>query len=162
MKLYRFIKGYLQNRKYQKILDKVYEDDQIIAKLSFALGSQFRRDWIGRLYTVINPAIKDGKYDYTQVYEYVQEGYDTTEHAQQWIVDRLTAIEAVIQTNNLFDVLSFNIEKLDDEGNYLFVVYPITLPDVLDTWKGAALQSGLIIGAGTTLAIFWQQLLTMI
>lgn len=162
MKLYRFIKGYLQNRKYQKILDKVYEDDQIIAKLSFALGSQFRRDWIGRLYTVINPAIKDGKYDYTQVYEYAQKGYDTTEHAQQWIVERLTAIEAVIQTNNLFDVLSFNIEKLDDEGNYLFMVYPVTLPDVLDTWKGAALQSGLIIGAGTTLAIFWQQLLTMI
>lgn len=162
MKLYRFIKGYIQNRKYQKILDKVYEDDQIIAKLSFALGSQFRRDWIGRLYTVINPAIKDGKYDYTQVYEYVQEGYDTTEHAQQWIVERLSAIQAVIQTNNLFDVLSFNIKKLDDEGNYLFVVYPVTLPDVLDTWKGAAIEAGLLIGAGTTISIFWQQLLTLL
>ncbi|MDE7347999.1 MAG: hypothetical protein K2N48_14810 [Muribaculaceae bacterium] len=161
MKLYRFIKGYLQNRKYQKILNKVYEEDEIIAKLSFALGSQFRRDWIGRLYTVINPAIKDGKYDYTQVYEYAQEGYDTTEHAQQWIVERLSAIQTVIQTNNLFDVLSFTIKKLDDEGNYLFVVYPVTLPEVLETWKGAAIQAGLIVGAGTTLGIFWQQLLTL-
>lgn len=161
MKLYRFIKGYLQNRKYQKILNKVYEDDQIIAKLSFALGSQFHRDWIGRLYTVINPAIKDGKYDYTQVYEYVQEGYDTTEHVQQWAVERLSAIQTVIQTNNLFDILSFNIKKLDNEGNYLFVVYPVTLPEVLDTWKVAAIQAGIIVAAGTTLGIFWQQLLTL-
>lgn len=161
MKLYRFIKGYFQNRKYQKILNKVYNDDQIIAKLSFALGSQFRRDWIGRLYTVINPAIKDGKYDYTQVYEYVQEGYDTTEHVQQWIVERLSAIQTVIQTNNLFDVLSFNIKKLDDEGNYLFVVYPVTLPEVLETWKGAAVQFGIIAGVATSIAIFWQQLVNL-
>lgn len=161
MKLYRFIKGYLQNRKYQKILNKVYEDDQIIAKLSFALGSQFHRDWIGRLYTVINPAIKDGKYDYTQVYEYVQEGYDTTEHVQQWAVERLSAIQTVIQTNNLFDILSFNIKKLDNEGNYLFVVYPVTLPEVLDTWKVAAIQAGIIVAAGTIFGIFWQQLLTL-
>ena len=161
MKLYRFIKGYIQNRKYQKILNKVYIEDEIIAKLSFALGSQFRRDWIGRLYTVINPAIKDGKYDYTQVYEYVQEGYDTTEHAQQWIVERLAAIQTVIQTNNLFDVLAFNIEKLDDEGNYLFMVYPVTLPEVLETWKGAAVQTGLIVGVIAVTSIFWQQLVNL-
>lgn len=162
MKLYKFIKGYFQNRKYQKILNKVYEDDQIIAKLSFALGSQFHRDWIGRLYTVVNPAIKDGKYDYTQIYEYTQQGYDTTEHMQQWITERFVAIEQVIQTNNLFDVLTFNIKKLDDEGNYLFVVYPVTLPDVLDNWKGAAVQLGFIGAAATSIGIFWNQLLTLL
>lgn len=161
MKLYRFIRGYIQNRKYQKILNKVYEDDQVIAKLSFALGSQFRRDWIGRLYTVVNPAIKDGKYDHTQVYEYAQEGYDTTEHVQQWIAERLAAIQTVIQTNNLFDILTFNIKKLDNEGNYLFVVYPVTLPEVLETWKWAVVQAGLIIGAGVSIAIFWQQIVNL-
>lgn len=161
MKLYRFIRGYIQNRKYQKILNKVYEDDQVIAKLSFALGSQFRCDWIGRLYTVVNPAIKDGKYDHTQVYEYAQEGYDTTEHVQQWITERLAAIQTVIQTNNLFDILTFNIKKLDNEGNYLFVVYPVTLPEVLETWKWAVVQAGLIIGAGVSIAIFWQQIVNL-
>lgn len=161
MKIYRFIKGYFQNRKYQKILNKVYDEDQIIAKLSFALGSQFRRDWIGRLYTVINPAIKDGKYDYTQIYEYTQEGYDTTEHAQQWIMERMAAIQTVIQTNNLFDVLSFTIKKLDDEGNYLFVVYPVTLPELFATWKGALIQF-LCIGVIITLvSIYWQQIVNL-
>lgn len=161
MKIIRFIKGYFQNRKYQKILNKVYEDDQIIAKLSFALGSQFRKDWIGRLYTVINPAIKDGKYDYTQIYEYTQEGYDTTEHVQQWIVERLHAIQAVIQTNNLFDVLSFNIKKLDDEGNYLFVVYPVTLPELFMTWKGALIQFAGIGVVGTLIGVYWQQIMSL-
>lgn len=160
MKIIRFIKGYFQNRKYQKILNKVYEDDQIIAKLSFALGSQFRKDWIGRLYTVINPAIKDGKYDYTQIYEYTQEGYDTTEHVQQWIVERLHAIQTVIQTNNLFDVLSFNIKKLDDEGNYLFVVYPVTLPELFMTWKGALIQFAGISVVGTLIGVYWQQIMS--
>lgn len=161
MKLYRFIKGYIQNRKYQKILDKVYDEDKIIAKLSFALGSQLRRDNIGRLYTVINPAVKDGKYDYTQIYEYTQEGYDTTEHIQQWIAERFTAIEAVIQTNNLFDVLTFRITKLDENGNYLFTIFPITLPDVLENWKRAAIEFASICAVIISVGIFWERLVNL-
>ena len=137
MYIIRFIKNFFKNLKYQKILNRVYEDDQIIAKLSYTLGVQFHKDWIGRLYAVINPAIKDGKYDQEQVFEYLQDGYDTTEHTKAWVMQKLSLMQNFIQTNNLFDILGYEFKQLDEAGNYLFVVYPITLPDTLRCAKWA-------------------------
>ena len=151
MHIYKLIRALIANRRYKKVLDEVYEQDQIIAKLSTMFGTQFYKDRVGRLYAVINPAVKDGKYDYGQVFEYTQEGYDTSEHMTQWIMQRLIMIEGFIQANNLFDLLSFKVEKLDENGNYLFIIYPITLPDVLDNIKGACWELGGLVALGTGL-----------
>lgn len=160
MYIYRFCKALFQNIKYQRILNKAYEQDEVIQKISTILGVQIRRDWIGRLYTVVNPAIRDGEYDRSQAYEYTVEGYDTTEHAKQWIINRVALVQNFLQTENLFDLLTFDVEKLDDHGNYLFTIFPITLPDVLE-YKNAALAElcclccvGLIWG-------FWDKITTL-
>ncbi len=142
----KFISNLNKNIKYQRILNQAYEQDQIIAKLSTMIGAQFYKDWIGRLYAVVNPAIKDGKFDQSQIFEYTEQGYDTTEHMQQWIVERLTMMEGFIQTNNLFDVLSYKLEKLDDNGNYLFIIFPVTLPPVLKYAKWSFFE---LLGIGT-------------
>lgn len=155
MHLYRFIKGYFENRKYQKILDEAYEQDQLIAKLSSLFGVQFRRDWIGRLYAVLNPAIRDGKFDNTQAFEYAEGGYDTTEHAKQWIVERTIMMERFIQTNNLFDALVFDVKKLDDNGNYLFIIMPSTLPEVLMNIKGATIEFTSVAAAFIGGLVWW-------
>lgn len=159
MHLYKLIKGIIENNQYQKILNKAYEQDQLIAKLSHAFGVQFRRDWVGRLYAVVNPAIKDGKFDNTQVFEYAQGGYDTTEHAKQWIVERTVMMEHFIQTNNLFDALVFDVKRLDDNGNYLFTLMPTTLPQVLQNIKGSIYE--VIFGSAAIGAlIYWWPTLT--
>lgn len=153
MHIYRFIRAFIENRRYQKILDKAYQDEELIAKLSTIFGVQFRRDWVGRLYAVINPAIKDGQFDQTQIFEYSAGGYDTTEHAKQWVVERMIMVENFIQTNNLFDVLTYDVQSLDENGNYLLIILPITLPDVLNNIKGACWETlifgGIIAGALT-------------
>lgn len=153
MHIYKLIKGIIENHRYQKILDAAYEQDQLIAKLSHTFGVQFRRDWVGRLYAVVNPAIKDGRFDNTQVFEYAQGGYDTTEHAKQWIVERTIMMENFIQTNNLFDALAFDVKRLDDNGNYLFVLMPVTLPVVLSNIKGSIYE--LLFGAVAAGAAFY-------
>lgn len=134
----RFFKRLIDNIRYQKILNKVYKEEEVIAKVSTILGTQFYKDWIGRLYGVVNPAIKDGQWDNQQAFEYTTEGYDTTEHMKQWLMGRMQLLENFIQVNNLFDVLSFDIKRLDSNGNYLFMLYPITLPDTLKSAKQAA------------------------
>lgn len=126
MLLIRIIKDFVANRKTKKVLNQAYESEQIVAKLSSTLGTQFYKDWIGRLYAVVNPYIKDGKWDTGQVFEYTEQGIDTTEHAHQWIMQRLGLLQSFIQTNNLFDVLTYEIKRLDNNGNYLFVIEPIT------------------------------------
>lgn len=144
----RFLTRWYQNHKYQKILNKIYKDDEIISKISTIFGVQFYKDWVGRLYAVVNPAIKDGQWDPQQIFEYTSQGYDTTEHATQWIMERMVLLENFIQVNNLFDLLGYDIQKIDDSGNYLFTIYPITLPPMLSDLKKVPWEI-LIIGALT-------------
>ena len=42
---------------------------------------------------------------------------------------KLNAIREFVIANNLFDLLTYRIEKLDDYDNYLFVIEPITFED---------------------------------
>ena len=58
MVFYSFIKNLLLNIKYTKILRKIYKDEGLLEKFSKLFGVEFKIDWVGRIYTVINPNIK--------------------------------------------------------------------------------------------------------
>ena len=135
MLLVNIFRDWLQNRRIKKLINKVYEEDQIIAKISNIFGVQFYVDWIGRLYGVVNPYIRDGKWDQSQVFEYTEQGIDTTEHAHQWIMQRMDILNRFIRANNLFDLLTYDIKRLDNNGNYLFVIQPITQVALFDDIK---------------------------
>ena len=44
-------------------------------------------------------------------------------------MDRLNIASRFIQANNLFDLLTYKIEKIDEYDNYLFIIQPITWDD---------------------------------
>ena len=75
MIIYRFFKYLFKNIKYTRILNKVYKDENILSNLSQLFGTEFKKDWIGRVYTVVNPLIHNGTYDPNkQIYEYGESG----------------------------------------------------------------------------------------
>ena len=112
--------------KYWGILSKVYKDEDLIAKLEFIFKTNFRMDWVGRIYTVLNPNISENKFDTNkQIFEYNEKGLVNDAYIEQWIMTQLNIILNFIQTNNLFDMLSYDIKKLDDYDNYLFIIKPI-------------------------------------
>lgn len=130
MVLYRFIKYLILNIKYTRLLKEIYKNEQIIPKFSQLFGTEFRIDWVGRLYTVINPNIVDDKLDLnTQFFEYGENGLSNTLYVEKWVMVKLNAIQDFIMANNLFDVLTYEIKRLDDYDNYLFVIKPITFDD---------------------------------
>ena len=146
MFLYKFFRNLFQHLKYQRIIKQAYEREQLIAKISQLLGTQFKLDWINRLYAVINPNIKDGKYNPDQIYEFDVEGNtNNTEWVTKWIMERLQILRAFIQTENLFDVLEYKIRDLGD-FNYLVVFQPITLGPLRKSIKGAIFELVIIIG----------------
>ena len=65
------------------------------------------------------------------IYEYNENGLDNKEFVQRWIMTKLNIAQTFIQTNNLFDLLTYDIKKLDEYDNYLFIIEPITLNDCL-------------------------------
>lgn len=142
-----------RNLKMQKLLNKAYTEDEIIAKLSYTFGVQFQKDWIGRVYAVINPVIKDGKFDAEQTLELTESGYNNEEYTKRWVMERLIAMDTFLKTNNLFDMLSYKLDKVDEYGNYLFTLFPITLEPVFQSGRKALIE---VVGLGFLGIICWQ------
>lgn len=156
MVLIRFIKNLWLNYKYTKILKKVYDDEQLLTKFSQLFGTEFRIDWVGRIYTVINPNIIQDVYDTnTQIFEYGENGLNNTAYIEHWIMTKLNAVRNFIMANNLFDLLTYEIKKIDDFDNYLFVIKPITFDDCKKWTKIFAIVYSILLVIGITLLIIF-------
>ena len=130
MVFYRFIKNLLLNIKYTKLLNKIYKDEQLLKKFSQLFGTEFRIDWVGRIYTIINPNIIKDEFDVnTQIFEYGENGFTNEPYIEKWIMTKFNLIKDFIMANNLFDLLTYELKKIDEYDNYLFVIKPITFDD---------------------------------
>lgn len=106
--------------KFTLILRQVIKNEGFVDKLSKTLGVQFKYDWIYRIYTIVNPLIENiNSAGNKLVYS---EGKPLVE---RWLMDNLNIIREVINTNNLFDILTYDIKRLDNDENYLIKIYPI-------------------------------------
>ena len=145
MFLYKFFRKLFQHLKYQRIIKEAYEREQLIAKISLLLGVQFKLDWINRLYAVVNPNIKDGKYNPEQIYEFDFDGNPyNNEWVTKWVMERMGILRNFLQTANLFDVLEYKIKDLGNL-NYLIIFQPITLTFLLKSIRPAIIELLIII-----------------
>lgn len=136
MVIYKFLKDFYLHIKYSTILSSVYKKENLLENLSDLFKHRFKKDWVGRIYTIINPMIKDGKFDETsQVFEYKETGVDNSAYIEQYVMEKLIIAKEFLYTNNLFDMLSYDIKKLDNYGNYLFIMKPITYDDFIKSSK---------------------------
>ena len=145
MFLYKFFRKLFQHLKYQRIIKEAYEREQLIAKISLLLGVQFKLDWINRLYAVVNPNIKDGKYNPEQIYEFDFDGNPyNNEWVTKWVMERMGILRNFLQSANLFDVLEYKIKDLGNL-NYLIIFQPITLTFLLKSIRPAIIELLIII-----------------
>ena len=130
MVFYGFIKNLFLNIKYTRLLRKIYKDEYLLDRFSQLFGTEFRIDWVGRIYTVINPNIVKDELDVnTQIFEYGENGLTNAPYVEKWIMTKLNIAKDFIMANNLFDLLTYELKKLDEYDNYLFVIKPITFDD---------------------------------
>ena len=155
MIIYNFFKYLLLNRKYSRLIKKTFKDENLIEGLSRIFKTNFKIDWIGRVYAVLNPNLdENGNYSpNTQIFEYGEDGLNNERMVEQWVMERLTVISNFIQTNNLFELLTYSIKKLDKYDNYLFILEPVTLGDCMKWSKRFAILMASLIIIGITLLI---------
>jgi hypothetical protein len=113
-------------------------------------------DWVGRIYTVINPNILQDKLDTnTQIFEYGENGLSNNVYIEHWIMTKLNIAQNFIMANNLFDLLTYEIKRLDDYDNYLFIIKPITFDDFIKSTKLFAIVYGILLVIGISLLIIF-------
>lgn len=152
---YLFIKYLWVHIKYYKILNKVYKEENLLENLSALFNVGFKKDWVGRIYAVFNPYVKDGSFNPNiQIYEYTENGLVNDAYIEYHILTQLNIAKQFIKANNLFDLLTYRIKSLDDNGNYLFIMEPITWADCKKYSKLAAIIWPLILILGGVLVYF--------
>lgn len=116
--------------KYSKILNSVYKNENLLDNLSALFKVRFRKDWVGRVYAVFNPHIQEGIFNpNNQIYEYTEQGLVNDAYVEAYILNQLNIAKQFIRANNLFDLLTYRLEKIDENDNYLFIMEPITWDD---------------------------------
>lgn len=155
MIIYNFFKNLFLNIKYTRLIKKTYKDERILEGFSQLFKSDFHIDWIGRAYAVLNPNLdENGQYSpNTQIFEYGENGLNNEKMVEQWVMEKMAIVSEFINTNNLFEVLTYSIKKLDDYDNYLFILEPITLKDCMKSSKWFAGLIGILLIVGIILLI---------
>lgn len=155
MIIYNFFKSLFLNIRYTRLIKKIYKNERLLEGLSQIFKANFKIDWIGRAYAVLNPNLdENGQYSpNTQIFEYGENGLNNERMVEQWIMERMNIVSNFIQSNNLFEILTYSIKKLDNYDNYLFILEPITLHDCLKWSKWMIVLIGLLIIVGIVLLI---------
>lgn len=142
---YKFIKYLYTHIKYFRILNDVYKQENLLENLTALFKVEFKKDWVGRIYAVFNPHIQDGIFNQNnQILEYTNEGLSNSSYVESYIMTQLNIVKQFIKANNLFDLLTYKLIKLDDNDNYLFIIQPITWEDCVSYTKKFMILWGII------------------
>lgn len=155
MIIYNFFKNLILNIRYTRIIKRVFKEEGLLEGLSQIFKTDFKVDWIGRVYAVLNPNLdENGQYSpNTQIFEYGEDGLSNEKMIEQWVMERMVVVSEFISTNNLFELLTYSLKKLDNYDNYLFILEPITLQDCFKWSKRMMWLVGTLIIVGIALLI---------
>jgi len=121
-KTIKSIYNYLKD--YEYISDTLYSDAFKIVLKEY-LNVNIKKDWIGRLYGIINPNInKEGQFDITKtIIELDDEDTNNNEYVKHWTYKQLTIIGEVFKIENLYHFINLEFKPVGPKGsdNYLLI-----------------------------------------
>lgn len=150
------IKSLVNHIKIHKIIKDVVKNENLLMNLSNVFSTNtlkvnFKMDWIGRIYAVLNPVAADPS---DRIFEYDTKGTNIKTFVHKWIMDRMIAVDTLVKNHELFDVVTYNVEQLDDDYNFLVTFTPITWDDLRKHLKITGYATmGIIAVAALTLAL---------
>ena len=126
--LYRVIDFFKSAHTYHK--DKRLISDTLYSKefnfvLKKYLKIDFKKDWIGRLYGVINPNLnEDGQYDFNSVViEIDGDNTNNNEYVKNWVYRQMNLVGQLFKIEKLYDYINIDFKHVGPENmdNYLVV-----------------------------------------
>ena len=116
---------------YRYITDMSYISDTLYSKEFLAVLKQYlrisvKKDWIGRLYGVINPYIDiDGNIDFNNtIIEIDGDNTNSNEYVKNWVYRQFNLIDNLFKINKLYDYINVDIKHVGplNADNYLIVI----------------------------------------
>lgn len=113
-------------KKDKKILSDTLYGPAFNLVLKKYLKANFKKDWIGRLYGVVNPNLdENGKYDFNNVIiEMDGDNTNNNEYVRNWVHRQLRLIEVLFKLENLYDYIGIELKHVGPPqlDNYLVII----------------------------------------
>lgn len=111
-------------RDYLYISDTLYSNEFKLVLKQY-LHINIKKDWIGRLYGIINPNIDiNGNFDINNVIiEIDGDNTNSNEYVKHWVYRQLQLISDLFKIEKLYDYISLSFEHVgpDNQDNYLLI-----------------------------------------
>lgn len=152
-----FIEGaYTYIKDYYYISDTLYSDEfnHVIKKY---LRIELSKDWIGRLYGVINPNIDiNGNYDFNNtILEIDGDNTNNNDFVKHWVYKQMDLISQLFKIEKLYDYISIDFKHVgpDYADNYLVVFDVISRKYMAQTFK-SMFKTLCVYGIIATIVLF--------
>ena len=124
-KTYDFVKSYIRYRKTRNAIKDVFYGEDFPMVIKKYLNVDLDKDWLGRLYGVINPNvdIKGNLNVNNVIIEIDGNNTNTDEYVKTWIYKQLSMMGQLFNMRNLYTNINMEIEHVgpEDQDNYLIV-----------------------------------------
>ena len=139
---------------YRYITDMSYISDTLYSKKFLTVLKQYlrisiKKDWIGRLYGVINPYIDiDGKIDFNKtIIEIDGDNTNSNEYVKNWVYKQFNLIDNLFKINKLYDYINVDIKHVGplNADNYLIVIDVVSRKEMTYMLKRVLKQTILYI-----------------
>lgn len=130
-----FIPTLFRYSRLKRLIRKIDSAENLRRNLSELYGSDFKEDWAGRWYTVLNPLVRNMQTTDGVPFEYTEDGVTNRAYIERWCMDRMFAASQFIKNKELLDIMTYSIDRLDDSENYLFVLKPVLFDSLIKTAK---------------------------
>lgn len=135
---------------YRYITDLSYISDTLYSKEFLTVLKQYlritvKKDWIGRLYGIINPYIDiDGKIDFNNtIIEIDGDNTNSNEYVKNWVYRQFNLIDNLFKINKLYDYINVDIKHVGplNADNYLIVIDIVSRKEMTYVLKRVLKQS---------------------
>lgn len=135
---------------YRYITDMSYISDTLYSKEFLTVLKQYlrisvKKDWIGRLYGVINPYIDiDGKIDFNNtIIEIDGDNTNSNEYVKNWVYRQFNLIDNLFKINKLYDYINVDIKHVGplNADNYLIVIDVVSRKEMAYSLKRVLKQT---------------------
>lgn len=133
---------------YGYVSDTLYSHEFSLVLKKY-LNVEFSKDWIGRLYAVINPSIDvNGKLDFTNmIIELNDDLTNNNTYVKQWVYRQLSMVSALykLESSGFFDLIGVEFKHVGPQNadNYL-VIFDIVSRKEMSSYLRSALTHATI------------------
>ena len=122
-----FVRNLIDYVKIRRVIKKILKEEDLLHNLSSLFSTDnytvnFKQDWIGRIYAVVNPVVQAPE---ERIFEYDSQGVNIKSFINKWVLEHMIAADNFVKNHQLFDILVYNLEQLDENYNFLITLTPI-------------------------------------